>query len=90
MIMATIITTRTKPSGISEEDNDYHHHPIAKKMLSNPMARGLTATEMIYSAVWADFIVTKSLQYVSSDAMVFVYNLTLVGEAPKWGPSIQL
>jgi len=68
----------------------HHHHPIAKKMLSNPMARGLTAMEMIYSAVWADFIVTKSLQYVSSDAMVFVYNLTLAGEAPQWGPPIRL
>ena len=54
------------------------------------MARGLTAMEMIYLAVWADFIATKSLQYVSSDAMVFGYNLTLAGEAPQWGPSIRL
>ena len=49
--------------------------------------------EMIYSAVWADlisYILTKSLQYVSSDAMVFVYNLTLAGEAPQWGQSIRL
>ena len=49
------------------------------------MARGLTTMEMIYSAVWADFILTKSLIHVSSDAMVFVYNLTLAGEAPQWG-----
>ena len=85
MIMATIITTRILPRGSSEEDDDYHHHPNAKKLPSNPIARGLTAMEMIYSAVWADFILTKSLQYVSSDAMVFVYNLTLAGEAPQWG-----
>ena len=82
--------TRILPRGSSEEDDDYHHHPTAKKLLANPMARGLTTMEMIYSAVWADFILTKSLQYVSSDAMVFVYNLTLAGEAPQWGPPIRL
>ena len=90
MIMANNNSTRIPPPGSSEEDEDYHHHPTAKKLLSSPMARGLTTMEMIYSAVWADFIVTKSLQYVSSDAMVFVYNLTLAGEAPQWGPSIHV
>ena len=54
------------------------------------MARGLIAMKMIYSAVWADFMLTKSLRYVSLDAMVFVYNLTLADEAPQWGPSIHL
>ena len=90
MIMANNNSTRIPPPGSSEEDKDYHHHPIAKKLLANPMARGLTTMEMIYSAVWADFIRTKSLQYVSSDAMVFVFILTLAGEAPQWGPSIHL
>ena len=62
MIMANNNSTRIPPPGSSEEDEDYHHHPTAKKLLSNPMARGLTAMEMIYSsAVWADFIATKSL-----------------------------
>ena len=42
------------------------------------MARGLTTMEeMIYSAVWADFIPMKSLQYVSLDAMVFVYKIAM-------------
>ena len=88
--MANNTATRISPRGSSKEDDDYHHHPTAKKLLSNPMARGLTSMEMIYSAVWADFIRTKSLQYVSSDAMVFGYNLTLAGEAPQWGPPIRL
>ena len=88
--MANNNSTRIPPPGSSEEDEEYHHHPTAKKLPSNPMARGLTTMEMmIHSAVWADFIRTKSLQYVSSDAMVFVHNLTLAGEAPQWGPSIR-
>ena len=91
MITANSTVTRISQRGSSEEDDDYHHHPNAKKLPSNPMARGLTVMEMIYLAVWADFILTKSLQYVSSDTMVFVYNLTLLaGEAPQWGPSICL
>ena len=90
MIMSNNNSTRIPSPGSSEEDEEYHHHPTAKKLPSNPMARGLTTMEMIYSAVRADFIVTKSLQYVSSDAMVFVYNLTLAGEAPQWGPPIRL
>ena len=87
--MANNSTRIPPPARSSEEDEDYHHHPTAKKLLSNPMVRGLTTMEMIYSAVWADFIRTKSLRYVSSDAMVFVHNLTLAGEAPQWGPSIR-
>ena len=90
MIIANSTETRIPPRGSSKEDDDYHHHPIAKKMISNKMARGLTTMEIIYSSVWADFIHTKSLQYVSTDAMVFIYNLTLAGEAPQWGPSIHL
>ena len=88
--MANSTATRISSRGSNKEDDDYHLHPNAKQLLSNPMARGLTTMEMIYSAVWADFILTKSLQYVSSDAMVFVYNLTLAGEAPQWGPPIRL
>eukprot|EP00639_Heterosigma_akashiwo_P005667 CAMPEP_0194576356 /NCGR_PEP_ID=MMETSP0292-20121207/11506_1 /TAXON_ID=39354 /ORGANISM="Heterosigma akashiwo, Strain CCMP2393" /LENGTH=53 /DNA_ID=CAMNT_0039428393 /DNA_START=44 /DNA_END=205 /DNA_ORIENTATION=+ len=43
--------------------------------------------EMIYSAAWADFELTKSLQ-CALGAMVFVYNLALADEAPQRGPSI--